>query len=416
MANPKSLVYQLHQHWELVEAFVRVSRDFPELNIEQGIGLVQNVEPTCTDPDNVLRSLTNADLLQFVPRSGDLMVNPIVLDFVRGLTHEHELGLSTVLAARVEAIRTSTEAMKESLASGDNDKLRQSARQLSDLFRQISLQLHQDRDAIFEIAEQARAADSSMPLSRRYRRVLEAYDQYIEPMNQMMDSGPEGTFYSYLEAADETLEVVYEQLNTQGALYSHRRQIRQVSYQAKELRRIGRTIAQQCADTLLPLREELRSHSNLAASISKLLGHVRKRGLRRAVPLKIENQRLPTCRQERFTRVGVGDDVLTILAEAKDYKPVVTPFPEAESTVSLELQARIDRDAVIKHLKQSLPVEHLMNWLVQYYGHLPDVMLLQLYHELVRLPDWQSELSLEKACTELKDIRVHHHPHQLEAV
>jgi hypothetical protein len=416
VANPKSLVFQLHQHWDFVEAMTRVSRDYPELNSEQAIGLIEKVAPGCQDPHAVLRSLTNADLVQIVPRSGDLTLNPVVLEFVRGLTHEHELGLSSVLAARVSAIRTATESMNQALKNGDNDQLRQGARQLGDLFRQISLQLHQDRDAILEIAEQARAADTAIPLARRYRRVLEAYDQYIEPMNQMMDSGPDGTFYQYLESADEALEIVYEQLNIQGALYSHQRQIRQVSYQAKELRRVGRTVAQQCADTLLPLREELRAHSNLAASISKLLGQVRKRGLRRALPLAIDHQRLPACRQERATRITVGDDVLTIIAEAKNYRPVVEPFPESEPSIELTLDTWVDQSAVIKHLKQSLPVKQLMLWLVDHYGHLPDAMLLQLYHELVRVNDWESTLLPDAVSTDLKHLRVFYHPHQLEAV
>lgn len=416
MANPKSLVFQLHQHWELVEALVRVSRDYPEFDSDQAVGLIHRVDPSNSDPHAVVRSLINADVLQVVPRSGDLMVNPMVLEFVRGLTHEHELGLSSVLAARVEAIRSSTQAINQAVTSGEMDLLRDSARQLSELFRQISLQLHQDRDAILDIAEQARSAETSMPLSRRYRRVLEAYDAYIEPMNQMMDSGPEGTFYAYLESADESLDVVYEHLSTQGALYSHRRQIRQVSYQAKELRRIGRHIAQQCADTLLPLREELRAHSNLAASISKLLGQVRKKGLRRAVPINVGQLRLPACRQERHARVSVGDDVLTILAEARNFQPVAEPFPEADAPVTIDFQARVDLDAVIEQLKQSLPVEQLMNWLVQHYGHLPDAMVLQLYHELVRYPDWQSTIHDHEISTELKNFRVYYHPHQLEAV
>jgi hypothetical protein len=95
-----------------------------------------------------------------------------------------------------------------------------------------------------------------MPIAQRYRRVLEAYDHYVEPMNQMMDTGPQGTFYRYLEDAERSLDLAFEQLSVQGGLYSHRLQLRQVAHQAKELRRFGRLIAQQCADTVLPLREE----------------------------------------------------------------------------------------------------------------------------------------------------------------
>lgn len=88
-----------------------------------------------------------------------------------------------------------------------------------------------------------------MPLAKRYRAVLDAYDQYVEPMNEMMDSGVGGTFYPHLEAAERALDQATEQLSMRGALYSHRLQLRQVAYQAKELRRMGRLVAQQCAKT-----------------------------------------------------------------------------------------------------------------------------------------------------------------------
>ena len=79
--------------------------------------------------------------------------------------------------------------------------MRTAAARLSELLRQISHQFDQDRHAILELAEQAKSGDSGMPLARRYRRVLDAYDQYVEPMNQMMDTGASGTFYRYLESA-----------------------------------------------------------------------------------------------------------------------------------------------------------------------------------------------------------------------
>ena len=92
MVNPKSLVYQLYQHWDFVEAMMRYSRDYPELNTEQAIALVGKVDPSCQDPHSVLRTLTNAEVLHIVHRSGEINLNPVVLDFVRSLTHEHELG------------------------------------------------------------------------------------------------------------------------------------------------------------------------------------------------------------------------------------------------------------------------------------------------------------------------------------
>jgi CDP-glycerol glycerophosphotransferase (TagB/SpsB family) len=67
-----------------------------------------------------------------------------------------------------------------------------------------------------------------------------------------------------------------------------------VAHQAKELRRFGRLIAQQCADTVLPLREEMRQHNALTSAVSLLLGQVRKRGLRRACRGMTQAQHCPS--------------------------------------------------------------------------------------------------------------------------
>jgi len=311
MANPRSLVYALYTHWDTVELLVRLSREFAVLTSDQvlnGIAKVSGQRDAETQ-GAVLRALVNADILQTLPRSSDLQLNAYVLEFVRGLTREHELGLAAVLQARVAAIREATEALNEGMLGADMDRVRGAANKLAELFRQISLQLDQDRHALFELAENAKSADSSMPISQRYREVLEAYDHYVEPMNQMMDSGSQGTFYRYLEEAERALDLSLEQLSVQGALYSHRLQLRQVAHQAKELRRFGRLVAQQCADTLLPLREELRQHNALTSAISLLLGQVRKRGLRRALSRPADETALPVWRNERGFKLQLGDEV-----------------------------------------------------------------------------------------------------------
>ena len=102
MANPRSLVYALYTHWDTVELLVRLSREFAVLTSDQvlnGIAKVSGQRDAETQ-GAVLRALVNADILQTLPRSSDLQLNAYVLEFVRGLTREHELGLAAVLQAR----------------------------------------------------------------------------------------------------------------------------------------------------------------------------------------------------------------------------------------------------------------------------------------------------------------------------
>jgi hypothetical protein len=411
MANPRALVFNLHQHWELVEWLVQFSRQQPAFEPRELFDLQARVVPqkTAEEREAQLRALVNADILQALPRGESLQVNPLVLEFVRGLTREHELGLSAVLQARVQAIREASARLLEGLQGVDMDLLRRAAGQLGELFRQIAQQLDQDRHAILELAERAKAADSQMPAERRYREVLQTYDDYVEPMAAMMDSGADGTFYRHLEEAEQALDLCVERLSVQGSLYTQRQAMRQVAFQAKELRRLGREVLIQCSDTLLPLREELRQHNSLSSAISLLLGRVRKRGLNHA----LRGAEVPLWRAERPRRVQIGDQLREIMAQARDYQPVRQAFPdEAPALGDAELE-RLDLNELQARLHASLPVPSLLDWLHEHYGQCADATLLRLYHQLIADPRWRCEQADEQGSTDLKHLRVHHYAHGL---
>lgn len=413
MANPRSLVFALYSHWPVVEWLVQRTREIPAFESEQVLSMISKVDPSMQRDarEHVLRALINTEILRVLPRDELLQLNPLVLEFVRGLNREHELGLSAVLQARVQGIRDATERLNEAIEGNDLDLLRQSAVQLTELFRQIAQQLDQDRHAILEIAEKAKSTEAHVPAERRYRQVLQAYDDYIEPMAEMMDSGPSGSFYRLLEDAERQIDYCQEKLAVQGALYTLRMLVRQTGFQVKELRRLGREVLKQCSDTLLPLREELRRHNSLSAAVSQLLGQVRKRGLSRA----FRQPDFPVWRAERPRRVTVGDEVLTIMAEAMAYEPVSQTFPDeapAESVAELQF---VDGVELRERLAASGPVPSLLDWLRTNYAYLDDATVLRLYHELVREPEWEFQQDDLKRSTDLNLLRVTHYPHGIPA-
>jgi len=413
MANPRSLVFALYSHWPVVEWLVQRTREIPAFESEQVLALISKVDPSMPRDarENVLRALINTEILRVLPRDELLQLNPLVLEFVRGLNREHELGLSAVLQARVQGIRDATERLNEAIEGNDLDLLRQCAVQLIELFRQIAQQLDQDRHAILEIAEKAKSTEAHVPAERRYRQVLQAYDDYIEPMAEMMDSGPSGSFYRLLEDAERQIDYCQEKLAVQGALYTLRMLVRQAGFQVKELRRLGREVLKQCSDTLLPLREELRRHNSLSAAVSQLLGQVRKRGLSRT----FRQPDFPVWRAERPRRVTVGDEVLTIMAEALAYEPVSQAFPdEAPAESATELQF-VDGVELRERLAASGPVPSLLDWIRTNYAYLDDATVLRLYHELVREPEWEFQQDDQKLSTDLNLLRVTHYPHGIPA-
>jgi len=417
MATPKGLILQLYKHWEVIEALTRLSREWVTFEEETITGIIRKLhcapDGEFSKASEVLHDLCKNDVVQHLDRTSSLQINPVVLEFVRNLTREHELGLSSVLKARVEGIKQAIMQTSEGLSPFNYELIRQGAARLSELFRQITLQLEVDRHAIMDLAEQAKSGDSAQPIQYRYGAVLEAYEQYIEPMNEMMDAGISGTFYVYLEQAEKVLDKAVETINIQGGLYSHHLQLRHVAYQAKELQRLGRIVAQQCASTLLPLREELREHNSLSAAISYLLGQVRKRGLTRGLSSRQTTEGLPVWRLARPRRAAAGYEIRQLMAEALAYKPQLIAFPD-EVEFDDALVDAVDGEAVRLHLLSSIPVENLLIWLQQHYGEYSDATLIRLYHELIREPDLKATFHRECIETDLHEIQVQYYPHRIE--
>lgn len=411
MVSPRSLIHALYVHWDVIESLVVLGRDFPSFDQAQVIEVIARRAPGkgIEECEAAMRQMASNDLLQVMPRGSSLQINPLVLEFVRGLTREHELGLSAVLKARVDAIKGATSKLTEGLQVRDSDQLRQAAAQLAELFRQISQQLDQDRHAILELTERAKSKDANLPIGRRYSEVLAAFDDYVAPMAEMMDSGPSGTFYRHLEDAEHALDHALETLTIQGALYTQRLSMRQVAFQAKELRRLGREVLKHCSDTLLPLREEIRQHNVLSTAISQLLSRVRKRGLNST----LSASDLPLWRRDMPRRVTVGDEVLTVMGEALNFQPATVVFPEdriESDTVALEL---VDESAIVRTLRQDLPIDDLLFWLHEHFPDLTDATVLRLYHALIERKEWEVTPADIAGAQRLNTVRVIHYPHAL---
>ena len=413
MINPRSLIRSLDKHWDAIEQVVVLGRDQIAYERDDLISLLAKVYLNETSEQHVerLQNMVNAELLTELSRSNSFQLNENVRQFVSSLLHEHELGLSEVLKARIVDIKAGLEQLHQAMQDRDMAVLQRGAIRIDTQLRQILQQLDQDEHAIQDIAERAKAADNNMPLARRYRGVLEAYDRYVLPMTELMDTGAGGSFYPLLEEAERVLEVLVQQLTTQGGLYSHRQLLKQVGFRVKDLRQTGREVLKQCTNTLMPLREEIRRHNQLSSAIGKLLGEVRKKGMRRTFP----RQTLPLWRRERSLSVSIGPELLTLMEQARGYQSKTVEFPEhTAEDVKISFE-RVDEEAILQHLYASLPVLDLMRWLVKQYGEYQDITLLRLYHRLIRLPDVAATPDAIETRITLKQVAIRLHSHRMES-
>ena len=414
MINPRSLVRALEKHWDVIERLMLLGRDQIAYERDDLLVLMKKiyVHESSEQWLERLQQLVNAELLIQMSHSNTLQLNENVRQFVGSLLHEHELGLSEILKARIIDIKVGLDQLHQAMQKRDMAALQQGAVRIDNQLRQILQQLDQDTHAIQDIAERAKAADERMPLSTRYREVLDAYDRYVLPMTELMDTGAGGSFYPLLEEAESVLGALAQQLAIQGGLYSHQRLLRQIGFRVKELREAGLVSLKQCTNTLMPLREELRRHNHLSAAIGQLLGEVRKKGMRKTFP----QQCLPIWRKERSISVAIGPELLELMEQARHYQSKAVEFPEliAEDT-QIQLE-NIDEAAIRQHFYQSLPLPDLMRWLADHYSNYQDITLLRLYHSFIRLPDIIATPDLQETRITLKQVAIRHHSHALASL
>jgi hypothetical protein len=412
--NPRSLIRAIDKHWELIERLISQNQTHIAFEREQLLILLQKSYPSESSQQHIERfqQLINAELLVEMSHSNMFQLDENVRQFVGSLLHEHELGLSEILKTRIVDIKTGLEQLQQAVADHDMAVLQRGAIRIDNQLRQVLQQLDQDSHAIQAIAERAKSADSQMPLTRRYREVLEAFDRYVEPMTDLMDVGAGGSFYPLLENAELILEALGQQLAIQGGLYNHQLTLRQVGFRVKDLRQKGRITLTQCTNTLMPLREEVRRHDKLSSAIGYLVGEIRKKGLNQTLSL----QKLPFCQKERSISIYVGSELLSLMENVRGYQSKTVEFPESLAENSPLQLERVDGKAIENHLYQSLPVSDLMRWLIENYSDYQDITLLRLYHKLIRLQNLDARPESQKSHLTLKQITIQLHSHALKSL
>ncbi|CAG1021991.1 hypothetical protein DOJK_01370 [Patescibacteria group bacterium] len=410
MIKPRALINALHNNWDIIEKLIYHIEQYPTWKINGLLDIMRHtyIEETIEQHQTRLQQLINNEILLELPPSNDFEINPIVRTFASQLLNEHNLGLSSVIKARTEQINLALKDLEDAIKNNDMNALKRGINTIDKQLRDIEQQLKNDTHAIFDIAERAKTTNEQIPLTRRYQEVLETYERYIIPMQDLMDTGAGGVFYPLLEQTEKLINKLRLQLATQGSLMSHQHSLKLLNYRVANVRSLGREKLIECNTILLPLREEIRKHDQLSSAISKLLGDIRKRGLKHS----FDKQKLPLWYKESSYRIIINDNIKDFWADAKNYTQKINTFPEIEDN-EIIAQEWLDERLVEQKLRQELPINDLMAWLLKHYHEYQDVTLLKLYHRLLRLPDIEIHYPEQKTNYTLKNYSISLYSHRL---
>ncbi|WAE61095.1 Mks condensin complex protein MksB [Stutzerimonas sp. R40042] len=360
MIEPKRVLRALAEHWTLLEPlcerFDAGTLSLVELRHQLA---AQLPEGTPTDITALLDQWIRLDILVPVAKSPNRFeLNAQIHDFLAYLRREHRLGLCLEIEAYLRHLERLAGHILDAFEIRDGNDLARQLRLLDMRVRDVLKKLDNDEQALVAVADRAKTSDRQIPLRQRYAEVLATWDEYVEPMIQLVSA--DGAFEQGVHRVEQVLMKLLGEQQRLGQLVDDDLLLR-THARILEMQTTAQLTLRKARELLLPLREEARRHNAVTRGAALALSAIRKKGLD-AVP----QASLPLFTRPQSTFLGTASQVEAYVYALARFEPRPAQFPRASGKRKGE-QPRAPRTAreMIERCQQALPLPDLMAWLLE---------------------------------------------------
>jgi hypothetical protein len=405
MLSAKKILKCLDEDWPVLEALANrsqlysfsfqdvqalFSRHFPQLSSEQVFREAQK--------------LLAQEILIPQAKSSQFELNRSVLEFIQFLTQEHNLGTVGDIQSRIDELDRLRSRLDTAVRQKDVHEMRRFVRLMDERVREVVKHFRKNESAILHLVDKAKADDSKLSLARRYAAVMEAFDEYIEPVLQMIDIN--GPFQHSIETLEHCLSDLIQFIEDTGFMSGDKEPLVQLRTRLLDMNQIGRESLTRSTDVLMPLREELRKNTLISRNASLVLATLRKQGFEPTM-----EQLVPkfSSDHQKFS-LGSANQITSYMAELVDYQDDNYQLPDAvDSQPGANIRVP-DLQDVLKSARSQKTNTDLSQWLAYSYPQLPVDELLFLYQELSRAPALKLEHQDDVSELEVNGFRLRLHP------
>ncbi|NWL78526.1 hypothetical protein DM872_16870 [Pseudomonas taiwanensis] len=360
MIDPKRVLRALAEHWTLLEPlcerFDAGTLSLVELRVQLA---GQLPEGTPTDVTALLDLWVRLDILVPVAKSPNRFeLNAQIHDFLAYLRREHRLGLCLEIEAYLRHLERLAGYIQEAFEIRDGNDLARQLRLLDMRVRDVLKKLDNDEQALVAVADRAKTSDRQIPLRQRYAEVLATWDEYVEPMIQLVAA--DGAFEQGVRRVEQVLLRLLGEQQRLGQLVDDDLLLR-THARILEMQTSAQLTLRKARELLLPLREEARRHNAVTRGAALALSVIRKKGLD-AVP----QAAMPLFTRPQTTFLGSGSQVEAYVYALARFQPKPAHFPKSGGTrkTAAPRSPKTARE-MLDRCEQALPLPDLMVWLLE---------------------------------------------------
>ncbi len=360
MIEPKRVLRALAEHWTLLEPlcerFDQGTLSLIELRGQLGVQLADSIPADIT---SLLDTWIRLDILVPVAKSPNRFeLNAQIHDFLAYLRREHRLGLCLEIEAYLRHLERLAGYIQDAFEIRDASDLARQLRLLDMRVRDVLKKLANDEQALVGVAERAKTSDRQIPLRQRYAEVLATWDEYVEPMIQLVNA--DGAFEQGVRRVEQVLLKLLGEQQRLGQLVDDDLLLR-THARILEMQTTAQLTLRRARELLLPLREEARRHNAVTRGAALALAAIRRKGLD-GVP----QAALPLFTRPQSTFLGSTSQVEAYVYALARFEPKPTQFPKASGTRKGEPpQAPRTAREMLERCQGALPLPDLMIWLLE---------------------------------------------------
>lgn len=360
MIDPKRVLRALAEHWNLLEPlcarFDSGTLSLPELRDQL------NAQRPNDDPGQITSLLDQwirLDILVPVAKSPNRFeLNAQIHDFLAYLRHEHRLGLCLEIEAYLRHLERLAGHIQEAFNARDSHDLSRQLRLLDMRVRDVLKKLLNDEQALIAVAERAKTSERHIPLRQRYAEVLATWDEYVEPMIELVAA--DGAFEQGVRRVEQTLLHLLGEQHRLGQLVDDDLLLR-THARILEMQNCAQLTLRHARELLLPLREEARRHNAVTRGAALALAAIRRKGLD-AVP----QAALPLFSRPHSLFLGSASQLQSYVHALARFESKPNYFPRAsQSGPRTRKQAPRSTREMLERCAQALPLPDLLGWLLE---------------------------------------------------
>jgi hypothetical protein len=352
--NPQSFFNFCANHAPLLRALAERGGEFSDA---EAMRLIR-VHPGLGDelPETAWRRLRELQILVPTEPGSELyLLAEPVARLLTYLFNEANPATPEMIQGYMLSLETTCKRLAAALYEEDIAAIKRAFDEISQTLRRIHADLNETQHAILTAVAHYKTERARVSVREKYKLIVHWMDRYVEPMIQIVRS--DGPLRAAFDETERLLGRAREEalFNDHPALAGNLRFLRLVG--AHALR-----VFTQCRKEIQPLYESLRRSSFIAEGAARALEKLQAEGV-----AKWGNEHLIAVATWRFQNVPGDAAIGMALRRVIEHPPELAPVLELASEVETPsaLVRRLWLDSLAERVRDELPVEDLLAWLVE---------------------------------------------------